>query len=152
MANRELEVSDTGCGIHPSIQPRIFDPFFTTRGIGKGTGLGLAVVYGVVEQSGGKIEVASGVGAGATFRIYVPLEKDATRKPVDEDDVASSRRRAKSRQVAPSRRTRPSFSPRTTKPSAGSPAGPSSAGAIPCTTRLLARLTSDLLAKRDLGS
>jgi two-component system cell cycle sensor histidine kinase/response regulator CckA len=72
-----LTVSDTGVGIAQDIQALIFEPFFTTKDPGKGTGLGLATVYGVVRQHGGHIVVDSTVGAGRAFRIYLPTAKDA---------------------------------------------------------------------------
>jgi len=71
-----LEVSDEGLGIPPEIQGRIFDPFFSTKDIGKGTGLGLAMVFGIVRQSGGSIDVQSEPGCGATFRIHLPVAGD----------------------------------------------------------------------------
>jgi CheY-like chemotaxis protein len=68
-----LEVSDTGTGIEPAVLDKIFEPYFTTKEKGKGTGLGLAVIFGIVKEHGGHIRVHSKPGQGATFRVYLPV-------------------------------------------------------------------------------
>jgi two-component system NtrC family sensor kinase len=69
-----LEIADTGFGIKPEVMERIFEPFFTTKPVGQGTGLGLAVTYGIVQQHGGSIEVESEEGKGTKFIIALPVE------------------------------------------------------------------------------
>jgi len=76
-AMAELSVSDTGTGMEPAVQSRIFEPFFTTKKVGDGTGMGLASVYGVVQQAGGGITVESKVGEGTRMRVWLPVAPEA---------------------------------------------------------------------------
>ena len=85
-----IKVTDSGCGISKENLTRIFEPFFTTKDVGQGTGLGLAMVYGIIRQSGGYLDVESKVGEGTSFLIYLPRadenedEEDAEEQIIDE--------------------------------------------------------------------
>jgi two-component system, cell cycle sensor histidine kinase and response regulator CckA len=86
-----LSIADSGTGMSPEVKARMFEPFFTTKGVGKGTGLGLAVVYGIIKQSGGLIEVDSQPNVGTTFKFYLPATNEPASLPERPPAVKSLR-------------------------------------------------------------
>jgi PAS domain S-box-containing protein len=89
-----ISVADTGCGIPAELFPRVFEPFFTTKAVGKGSGLGLSMVYGFAKQSGGHVTIASTVSVGTTATLYLPLH-------AAQDATATRGQRSAPRAVAP---------------------------------------------------
>jgi two-component system cell cycle sensor histidine kinase/response regulator CckA len=91
-AHVKVTVSDTGHGMDSPTMARLFEPFFTTKPAGEGTGLGLAMVYGIVQQSGGAIGVRSAVGEGTTFELFLPrIEEEAVAPALDQGAPPSLR-------------------------------------------------------------
>jgi CheY-like chemotaxis protein/two-component sensor histidine kinase len=84
----QLTVQDTGSGIPDHVMDQIFEPFFTTKSEGRGTGLGLSTVYGIVKQSGGHVLVDSEPGVGTTFRVLLPVAADVPEEPVEEQELS----------------------------------------------------------------
>jgi CheY-like chemotaxis protein len=90
----EIKVSDTGCGIAPHIIEKIFEPYFTTKGPGEGTGMGLAMVHGIVETYGGKLLAKSKPGKGTVFIVYLPVARESkAHQPYKEKEISGGQER-----------------------------------------------------------
>ncbi|MEA1980865.1 MAG: ATP-binding protein, partial [candidate division Zixibacteria bacterium] len=90
----ELTVSDTGSGIGPDVIKKIFDPYFTTKGVGKGTGMGLAIIHGILKEYGGAITAESQLGIGTTFHVYFPvIQKEALPEREESTDIPMGKER-----------------------------------------------------------
>lgn len=85
----EIAIRDTGCGMPPEVLSRIFEPFFTTKEQGKGTGLGMAAVYGTIKEHNGAITVNSEVGAGTVFRVYLPIIAETVRSEAQTEELVT---------------------------------------------------------------
>lgn len=85
-----ISIADTGCGMAPNVLKRAFDPFFTTKPIGQGTGLGLSMVYGFVRQSGGQVRIDSGLNAGTTVKMFLPVSLDPVVNDSEKTDLVPS--------------------------------------------------------------
>ncbi len=105
-----LTVRDDGCGMSPEVLSHLFEPFFTTKGIGKGTGLGTATVYGIVRQNNGFIDVDSATGNGTTFRVHLPRYPDGEVDAAAAPSAAPPAQRGSARWCWLSRTSRPSWS------------------------------------------
>ena len=89
-AHVALRVSDTGMGMSPETMDKIFDPFFTTKEVGKGTGLGLATVIGIVKSHGGFLTVQSEVGVGTTFSVFLTANRETNAETIQEEEAPAS--------------------------------------------------------------
>ncbi len=86
-----IEIQDNGPGMDEAMCDQIFEPFYTTKDVGHGTGLGLSIAHGIVEEHGGEISVESQLGAGTTFRIWLPKSNRSLVKPANDSHTSSEK-------------------------------------------------------------